>query len=105
MRLRRAAAAFGKGGERRPGALGGRPGDRRPDPINTHTLPTPSHTPHPTQTPPQDFIGVSGYAPLTGRPLGFAALEVSWETAAYEFGLFGISVLGLAAAGKNLIYA
>lgn len=52
----------------------------------------------------KDFVGVSGYAPLT-RPLSFSALEISWETAAYEFGLFGISIKELMAAGKKLIYA
>jgi hypothetical protein len=46
---------------------------------------------------------VSGYAPLL-RPLAEGALEISWQTAAYEFGLFGINIPELAAAGKRLIY-
>ena len=38
------------------------------------------------------------------RPLSFEAMEISWETAAYEFGLFGISLKDLAKRGKKLIY-
>lgn len=64
--------------------------------------PCPPHRPLPPR-PPVDFIGISGYAPIT-RPLSFSAMEISWETAAYEFDLFGISVKQLAAKGKRLIY-
>jgi hypothetical protein len=52
---------------------------------------------------PPDFVGVSGYAPLI-RPLSFEAMEISWETAAYEFGLFNISIKDLVARGKKLVY-
>lgn len=50
-----------------------------------------------------DFVGVSGYAPMV-RPLAFDVMEISWETAAYEFGLFDISLKDLAKSGKKLIY-
>ena len=52
---------------------------------------------------PADFIGVSGYAPLI-RPLSQGAMEISWETAGYEFGLFNISLKDLAAKGKKLVF-
>jgi hypothetical protein len=63
-----------------------------------------AHTPCPVkpQTTP-DFVGVSGYAPLI-RPLSDAAMEISWETAGYEFGLFNISLKDLASKGKKLVY-
>lgn len=51
-----------------------------------------------------DFVGVSGYAPIL-RPLSFEAMEISWETAGYEFGLFGISLKDLANQGKKLVYS
>ncbi|KAI8472172.1 MAG: hypothetical protein J3K34DRAFT_215181 [Monoraphidium minutum] len=51
-----------------------------------------------------DFVGISGYAPLV-RPLKDDAMEISWETAAYELGLFGISIKDLAKAGKKLVYS
>lgn len=51
-----------------------------------------------------DFIGVSGYAPLV-RPLDAAgAMEISWETAGYEFEFFGIRLKDLAKSGKRLVY-
>jgi hypothetical protein len=50
-----------------------------------------------------DFIGVSGYAPLI-RPLSDEAMEISWETAGYEFDLFNISLKDLASKGKKLVY-
>lgn len=89
------------------GRLGGQLGWRGPGRARcggTAAFPhPPSAPPTPHPPPKKDFIGVSGYAPLT-RPLDFSALEISWETAAYELGLFGISVKDLAKRGKKLIY-
>jgi len=68
---------------------------------NPQPRPQPQRQPQPQPQP--DFVGISGYAPLV-RPLSFDALEISWETAAYEFGLFGISIKDLVKQGKKLIY-
>lgn len=48
---------------------------------------------------------MSGYAPIL-RPLSDpSSMEISWETAAYEFQLFGVSIKDLSDSGKRLIYA
>jgi hypothetical protein len=53
-----------------------------------------------------DFVGMSAYAPIPGGAPGPNALEVSAQTAAFEFGYFGISLRELwSVGGKPLIYS